>query len=31
MHETGYLTGDFHCTACVEFVAANTRDPFQVI
>jgi hypothetical protein len=31
MHETGYLTGDFHCTACGELVAANTRDPFQVI
>ena len=26
-----YLTDNYHCTACGELVAANTRDPFQVI
>jgi len=27
----GYLTDNYHCTACGELVAANTCDPFQVI
>ena len=26
-----YLTDNYLCTACGELVAANTRDPFQVI
>ena len=26
-----YLTDNYHCTACGELVAANTRNPFQVI
>ena len=26
-----YLTDNYHCTACGELVAANTRTPFQVI
>jgi hypothetical protein len=26
-----YLTDNYHCTVCGELVAANTRDPFQVI
>lgn len=26
-----YMTDNYHCTACGELVAANTRDPFQVI
>jgi len=26
-----YLTNNYHCTACGKLVAANTRDPFQVV
>jgi hypothetical protein len=26
-----YLTDNYHCTACGELVAANTRDPFEVV
>src|SRR5207245_10522309 len=26
-----YLTDNYHCTACGELVAANTRAPFQVV
>ena len=26
-----YLTDNYHCTACGELVAANTRNPFQVV
>ena len=29
--EGGYLTGNYCCTACGGLVAANTRDPFQVV
>lgn len=28
---TTYLTDNYHCTACGELVAANTRDPIQNI
>ena len=27
----GYLTGNYHCTACGESVAVTTHDPFQVV
>ena len=30
-NNNNYLTDNYHCTACGELVAANTRDPFQVI
>jgi hypothetical protein len=26
-----YLTDNYHCTACGELVAANTREPIQVV
>lgn len=26
-----YLTDNYHCTTCGELVAANTREPFQVV
>jgi transposase-like protein len=30
-NDNGYLTGDYHCTACGESIAVTTRDPFQVV
>jgi hypothetical protein len=26
-----YLTDNYHCTTCGELVAANTREPIQVV
>ena len=30
-NDAGYVTGDYHCTACGESIAVTTRDPFQIV